>query len=613
MAVSTQFNYRTLWSLVAVGCLSTASPLAADDAPPTTSKPAIGDKLAAFSFKDIRYLPRSLNDLASPKDPVKTRAFVLVFTNTTCPLVQKYLPRLKELDAEYRDRGIKVVAVNVGVSDSIVAMAAQAVNHEAGFPFVKDRDGSCVRACGVERTPEVVLIDAEHHLRYRGRIDDQYRLSGAAPSATRTELKNAIESLLNDRPIEVSETPVDGCRITLSARNSSPTPVTYHEHVAPLIRQHCANCHRPNTAAPFSLTTYQEVADHAAMIAEVVAEQRMPPWYASEEFGSFTNCRKLADRDRDKIVAWAESGVPSGTEPPTNETPTDDVAANKESAEPVWLMGKPDLVIEIPGAYSVPADGYVDYIYTPLPHLFLNDCWIQGAEVLPDNPRVVHHCNLGSATIGGQPRLITGYVPGVGPMVLSEHVAVKLDRGAMLGIQLHLTTTGKPEKCRIKIGFRFARNRIQQELRYLEIANYNFTIPPFAPFHEVSSSRTLSHDATIYGMFAHMHVRGRDITFRAYPPQGDPETLLVIPNYSFDWQMPYELRRGARKFPAGTRFECKAHYDNSTFNPFNPDPAATVREGQQTFQEMMYGYVFYTRDQEALNLTIDPNTGQALP
>src|SRR5207249_3487972 len=118
-------------------------------------------------------------------------AFVLCFTNTTCPLVQRYLPVLQALEKEYRDKGVQFVAVNCGAEDSIVAMAAQAVEFNVAFPFVKDFDAQCVSALGVTRTPEVVVLDDDRRLRYRGRIDDQYRLGGTRPTATRNDLREA--------------------------------------------------------------------------------------------------------------------------------------------------------------------------------------------------------------------------------------------------------------------------------------------------------------------------------------------------------------------------------------------------------------------------------------
>ena len=133
---------------------------------------AIGTRVRNITFKDIHYLPRSLDDFP------KARAFVLVFTTTSCPVVQRYLPVLRTMEKDYRGKGAPFVAINVGVDDSILAVATQAVQHDMEFPFVKDADGSCVASLGVRRTPEVVVLDAERRLRYRGRIDDQYRLGG---------------------------------------------------------------------------------------------------------------------------------------------------------------------------------------------------------------------------------------------------------------------------------------------------------------------------------------------------------------------------------------------------------------------------------------------------
>ncbi len=600
-----------------------ASVVFADESEPQAAarapRPPIGDKIAAISFKDVRYLPRSLRDLLNDKDRVPKRVIALVFTSSTCPLAQKYWPRLKELDQQYRGRGVQLVAVNVGPADTILEMAAQAVQYEVEFPLVKDMDGNCVRGCGVRRTPEVVLLDAELRLRYRGRIDDQYRLGGTAPQVTHHDLRDAIEDLLADREIKTPETTVDGCPITLPNPLKPATGITFYRHVSPLLEKHCQQCHQPGTAAPFALVSYEEVAAQAEAIAEAVSERRMPPWYASDKFGMFANCRALADQDRETILGWIRGGMSPGEHAPTRgpvvlQARADDTRQDRRP-ERTWLMGEPDLVVSAPGTYSAPAQGYVDYKYALLPYVFLQDTWIQGAEILPDNPRVLHHCNLGFLSAGdraSRAKLITGYVPGGGPLMLGDGVAVKIQRGSVVGLQIHLTTTGKPETCGLRVGFRFARERIQKQLRYLEISHNSFTIPPFAAFHPVAQSRTIDQDITLFGLFAHMHVRGKDITFRAFPPGGEMDTMLMIPNYNFDWQMPYYLPPGQIRYPAKTRFECLAHFDNSSFNPFNPDPSAEVQVGEQTDKEMMYGFVFYVVDAEQLNLAVDANTGRAM-
>lgn len=610
------------------------APSFAADATPTTERsiPKIGDKLAPCKFTDIRYLPRTLNEFVSEKDPVRKRAFVLVFTNTTCPLVQKYLPRLKQLEAEFRDQGIQFVAVDVSADDSILEIATQAVEHDMPFPFVKDIDGSCVAACGVDRTAAAVLIDADYRLRYRGRIDNSYRLTGATPGATTSELRDAIRSLLDGTEIAVAETPVDGCLITPPPAAKEVGTLSYAKDIAPILDRNCNNCHRPGTSAPFSLTSFDEVAANSSMIAEVVDQRRMPPWYASPGIGHFTNDRAMPAADRKMLVAWARAGAPqdtslshplrdgrreaamANTSAPSNSYKSEDPDNSTNPwSNKKWLLGEPDMILEAPFTYDVPADGYVDYKYTLLPALFLNDTYLAAAEVQPSNPRVVHHANLGYMPIGSQgmyARLITGYVPGVGPMLLEHGVASKIPANSTLGMQIHLVTTGKPEKTKLRVGFRFPRYRVDKELHYLELSNKKFAIPPFAAHYPVSQSATLKDDVTLYGFFSHMHVRGQDATYRAYPPGADPVTLLMIPNYSFDWQMPYHLSYGEVKFPAGTKYECVSHFDNTPFNPFNPDPTATVREGQQTFQEMMYGYIFYTKDKEHLDLAIDAHNGR---
>jgi hypothetical protein len=97
----------------------------------------------------------------------------------------------------------------------------------------------------------------------------------------------------------------------------------------------------------------------------------------------------------------------------------------------------------------------------------------------------------------------------------------------------------------------------------------------------------------------------------ATPPGGDEETLLLVPNYNFDWQQSYRWEQAGRPFAKGTRIQALAHFDNSASNPFNPDPTATVRFGQETVDEMMYAFLFYTQDGEALGLRVDPRTGRA--
>jgi len=334
-----------------------------------------------------------------------------------------------------------------------------------------------------------------------------------------------------------------------------------------------------------------------------VTDGRMPPWHAAPEH-TFANRRGLSADERDTLLAWLRSsGRPRGDD--------------RSAPEPLppggeWRIGTPDFVVTST-EHTLPAAGDVPYQYAVLPTIFLHDTWVQSIEIKPDNPRVLHHCNMAYVKPGEKfsvTNFITGQVPGGVPMTLDNGVAFKIPAGSLLILQIHYVTTGKDEKCKLSVGFRHARETVQQQLHLMYLATTRFAIPPFAAAHPVSVTREFPCDAIGVGMFAHMHLRGKDMTFRAKYPDGTDETLLLIPNYSFDWQQPYRWAQGVKTLPKGTRVECLAHYDNSAFNPFNPDPSATVRDGPQTYHEMMNGFLFYVDANEKLGLSIDEKSGR---
>lgn len=561
----------------------------------------IGQRVDSLEFKDIRFLTRSLDDFGPKK------AFVIVATNTTCPVVQRYLPVLAQLEKTYRDRDVQFLALNVGPNDSITEMAAHAVESKSEFPFVKDTDSNCIKKLGLKRTPETVVLDSQYRIRYRGRIDDQFRLTGERPQAGRDDLRDALDSILADREVARQETPVDGCLITAPDPFEAGKVPTFSEDIAPLVQRHCQDCHHRGTEAPFPLVSYRDVVSQSAMIEEVVADRRMPPWFASAKHGTFTNRRGLSEGERETFLRWIQGGTPRGEtakQPKPREFPTGQ-----------WRIGEPDMITTMLLAHEIPATGYVDYRYAILPYLFTHDTWVQSVEIISDNSRVVHHANLAYNKVGERPRqenFITGRVPGGDPMVLDDGTAYLIPKGSVLGLQIHYTTTGQPEHARLAVGLKFPRAVVRKQLQHQQVHTTRFQIPPYAPAHPVSASRTLNFDATGVGLFAHMHVRGKDMTFLARHPNGITDTLLLIPNYNFDWQQSYRWNPGTKSFPKGTTFEVQAHFDNSEFNPYNPDPKQTVGNGDQTFNEMMYGFYFYTRDDEDLNLSIDPKTGAVL-
>ncbi|GMV93801.1 MAG: hypothetical protein AMXMBFR82_35790 [Candidatus Hydrogenedentota bacterium] len=564
---------------------------------------AIGKPVPGMEFKDIRYVSRTLADFGDAK------AYVLAFYCNTCPVAQRYTPVLESLHQEFAEQGVQFIGINVGPEDSIMDMARHAVEYQMTFPVVKDVEAYSAKAVGAERTPEVAVLDADRVLRYRGRIDDQFRVSGVQPTNARADLKEAILEVLAGEAVSVPTTAVEGCLITFPGDASAkPADVTFAEHVAPILYQNCVECHRPNTAAPFSLITYEQASGKASMIAEVVQEGRMPPWYAHPEVGDFTNERLLTASEKRTIAQWVRGGKQPGDLENLPEVP--------EFPNEKWAIGEPDLVLSAKEPFDIPATGYIPYQYHTFDYMFPEDTWVEGIEIMPSNPRVLHHCNM-IYMLPGQDydqstNFLTGKVPGGGPADLKPGEAMLIRKGSVITLQIHYVTTGKPEQDTISAGFRYAKHPIKKRIRYMIINNDALAIPPGAPMHQVTAEDTLDCDATLLAMFTHMHLRGRDMTFLAHLPDGETRPLLNVPNYSFDWQMTYYVEPGELKLPKGTRIECIGHFDNSPFNPFNPDPTVTVKEGPQTFEEMMYGFFFYTNDNETVDIKVDPNTGQEL-
>lgn len=563
--------------------------------------PSVGTRIAPFTFVDTRWLSRSLEDFGAVK------ATVIVFTTVDCPLARRELPHLAEIETRWRSRGVAFLGVDVGDGDALVEVAANAVEAGVEFPFARDFDRSVRRALGPTRSPEVCVLDAGRTLRYRGRVGSAERLgSPSADIHAGGELEAALADIVADRAVFRATTPLEGCKLNpLVERAPSSLRPEFDELVRPILAEHCVSCHTSGGSGPFELDTQRGASWRAAMIAEVVEQGRMPPWHASERYGEFENERRLTDAERRVLLAWAEHAPDESAAAIADEPPTPPPVAA------VWRIGTPDLVLASE-RIELPASGSLPYRYVVLPHVFARDTWIERIEIRPTNPRVLHHANLAFYTVGGDIRsanFLTGQVPGGDPLDLGAGTAARIPAGSLLGLQIHHVPIGVATEDVIEVGLRFPRTVVERRMRHFEVADTRFAIPPFAPAHPVSARETFDVDAIGIGMFVHMHLRGRDMRFDAHWPDGSSETLLLVPNYDFNWQMAYRWKPLAQVFPKGTVVECLAHFDNSRFNPWNPDPGRRVTFGQETTDEMMYGFLFYVARDERLGLGIDPSDG----
>jgi hypothetical protein len=361
--------------------------------------------------------------------------------------------------------------------------------------------------------------------------------------------------------------------------------VTFNKDVAPILYKNCAECHRAGEIAPMSLITYKEARPWARSIKEKVLVREMPPWHADPRHGQFLNDRRLSQQDVDTIVAWVDQGAKEG-EP-------GDLPAPPKYPDG-WNIGKPDAVFYLPEEYPVPADGVVEYKYFTVDTKFTEDKWIQAAEIRPGNRGVVHHVIV-FVQNGSDRKLLVGYAPGEQPALISKGLGKKIPAGSKLVFQVHYTPNGTAAKDRSYVGLVFTKQRPKNELMTRPILNARFAIPPGDPNYRVESSYTFTEDGQIHSLMPHMHLRGKDFEYRVTFPDGSSKVILSVPRYDFAWQSYYVLKEPVRA-PKGTRVDCVAHFDNSSKNKYNPDPTKEVRWGDQTWEEMMIGWMSYTLD-----------------
>ena len=340
--------------------------------------------------------------------------------------------------------------------------------------------------------------------------------------------------------------------------------------------------------APMSLMTYDDARPYARAIKAKVVARQMPPWGADPAYGTFKNDPRLSEKDIQTISAWADAGAPKGEDADLPKAPT---------FADGWTIGKPDAIFEMDQEYRIPATGTVEYLYFRVPTHLTEDKWIQAIEIKPGARAHVHHVLAYTQPAGEKlnpggalgPTNIGGVTPNKPGLVFAPGIARLMRGNSDLVLQMHYTTNGKEAVDRTQVGVIYAKEPPAKLAAGGMALNPRFVIPPNDGNHEVKATQMIQRDTVMTSLTPHMHVRGKDMTYIAYYPDGTKETLLSVPKYDFNWQITYELAT-PKVLPAGTKVEVIAHYDNSANNKFNPDPSKEVKWGDQTWEEMMIGF-----------------------
>ncbi len=538
-------------------------------------------------------LPTAQGDTISmfSEEDADVELHVICFLGTECPLARIYGPRLQRMADEYRSQGVRFIGINSNVQDSMDDVRQYVAAYGIRFPVAKDHDRTIALEMKATRTPEVLVIDRHQIVRYRGRIDDQYQPGISRAEPKQHHLRDAIDQLLGHRSVTVAATEAVGCLISLPRAaevNSKGNQVSFCKQVLRILQDHCIECHRQGEIGPFALEEYDEVVGWADMALEVIEQERMPPWHANPQHGSFANARHMPEADKQTLRDWVESGTPYGN--------FEDLPAAREYVAGWLLPESPHAVFEMSKIpFQVPAEGTVEYQYFVVDPGFKQDKWISAVQVIPGNRAVVHHSIAFTRPPDGADfrdiGMLAAYVPGQRSSDFPPGYAQRVPAGSKIVFQMHYTPTGKAEQDVTRIGMVFADpDEVTHEVFVVGGIEQEFEIPPHAAKHSVQGRvRNFPKDGFLLSIMPHMHLRGKSFQISAKSDSG-AEKLLDVPHYDFNWQHSYRLST-----PLSLRsvrsIKFTATFDNSADNPTNPDPDEYVTWGDQTWQEMAVVFV----------------------
>ncbi len=394
-------------------------------------------------------------------------------------------------------------------------------------------------------------------------------------------------------------------------RNASPNTaapkldpsrsLTFSKDIAPIVYGHCAVCHHPGDAAPFSLLNFADVKKHARQIAEVTGRRLMPPWLPAPGFNDFVGQRYLTEIEIAMIQRWVEQGAPEGN--PADAPPAPQTKGG-------WQIGEPELVIQLAHPYALPADGKDVYRNFVIPIPTTRRRYVRAVELNPGNAKAVHHAFMLLDTSGDTRRRdaldpepgfaglhtppsaqapaghFLSWQPGKLATADSADLAWTLEPGTDFILQMHLRPTGKPEKIQPSVAFYFSELPPTKTPFKFGLWTHGIDIPAGATNYTVTESYTLPVELEVLRVLPHTHYLGRQLRGWATLPDGRQQWLIHIPSWDFNWQGDYAFQKPIT-LPKGASIHMSYTFDNSTNNPANPSqPPQRVKYGVNSADEM---------------------------
>lgn len=525
---------------------------------------------------------------------VDQRAVVILVFQRDSEAGRAVLPELVSLSRRYQGAPVQFMALVADSGETRESLKQLAIELDTDLPFLLDETQLIADALDVASVAEVLVVDPLRlSLLYRGGVGlysnspSQQALAANLPGMT-SHLHYVVHSILRNENFSDEAVAVSGSPLVLDKLiQTRGGDISYESDVAPILTERCVSCHRNGGGAPWAMDSHLMVQGWSRMIRETLLTRRMPPGQIDPAFADrYVDVHHISDEEMGQLIAWIDGGALRDESKPD---PLSGVAPKDSS----WELGEPDLIIEFP-EQIIPATGVLDYVFVPLEIGLTEDRWVSAYEFDVGDKSALHHIILytqdsrqrrQNASGGGSRTNFGGYAPGREYVVLDQDTGILLKRDMRFMIQFHYTAVGRELVDKSRLGLYFRDQPPARELARTAVMNGDFVIPPGVREFPVSATTIIPTDSYLYSFAPHMHFRGKHIRFSARYPDGRRENLLSIPNFQHNWQMVYRLREPVF-LPAGTEIVAEGAFDNSRYNPINPDAAQAVSWGDQIWDEM---------------------------
>jgi hypothetical protein len=384
--------------------------------------------------------------------------------------------------------------------------------------------------------------------------------------------------------------------ILAACATTAAAQVTFTKDIAPILQNRCQVCHRPDNIAPMSLLTYQDARPWARSIKQQVVQRNMPPWFIDQHIGirKFKDDPSLTEQEIATIGAWVDAGAPQGN-------PADMPPPRKFEDADKWHIGKPDLIVSMPVAYTVkPAssDWWGNFVADSG---LTEDRYIKAVETKPTRGsiRVVHHA-VTSLVYDDMPEggTLNEYAVGKNGDIYPEDSGKLIKAGSRIRFNMHYHAVGETITDRTEVAFVFyPKGYVPKHVvsTLLTPNNDDLDIPAGSDNVRSDAYFKLEKPARLTGYQPHMHNRGKAQCLEAIYPNMTVEQLSCVNRYNFGWQIAYNYADDVTPLlPAGTIIHATTWHDNSSKNPFNPDPRNWVGFGNRTTDDMARAWLnFY--------------------